>query len=132
MLTYETNKRLYWILGVTGTVLVFAGLLLELFTNAIDDWARVMMIAGIPIAAIGEYFNSLTMEEDENGGCSWFLLLLISILWIFNIDQFTTPIIACLVISGILLIVAFVLTGKRWKKMKAREKERKEKENQES
>jgi hypothetical protein len=110
---------------------MFSGIFLHLFFDIIGDWTRLMMISGVPIAIIGDYFNSLTKDEDENGGCSWFIMLLVIILWMFEIEHFTPKIIAGLVICCILGIVAFLLTLKRWKRFKTLEKEQKEKEDQE-
>ena len=131
MLTEKTNKRLYWILLITGLAFVIGGIFPPLFFEGFEDLSWIITITGIPIAAIGDYFNSLTKDEDRDGGLSWGILLL-AFLWMFkNIEHFTTPIIVGLVICGILVIVAFILTLKRWRRSRALEKERKEKEDQE-
>lgn len=133
MLTDKTNKTLYRVLTAIGVILLFGGILDLIPDNIVpqNDWFRVCMIYGISLATIGDYFKSLTLEEDENGGCAWFCFCGVALLWIDRINHYTTPIIIGIVFGCILLIIALILTGMRFRRIKAREKEQ-EKEQKES
>jgi hypothetical protein len=134
MLTEKTNKTLYRVLTAIGVLIFFGGTILDFFPDSIvpqNDWFRVCMMYGISLTIIGDYFKSLTLEEDETGGCGWFCFGVLVLLWIDRINHFTTPIIAGIVFGCILLIIAFILNGKRFRRVKAREKEQK-KEQEES
>lgn len=135
MLSEKTNKTLYRVLTAIGVILLFGGMILDLITwlreGQQNDWFRVCMMYGISLATIGDYFKSLTLEEDENGGCGWFCFCGVALLWIDRINHFTTPIIIGIVFGCILLIIALILTGMRFRRIKAREKEQK-KEQEES
>ncbi len=133
MLTEKTNKTLYRVLGTISVILMFGGMILEFIPDSIlpqNDWYNVCVMYGISLAIIGDYFNSLTLEEDENGGCSWFALCLMAFFFTGHIKHFTTPIIAGIVIGCILLIIAFILNVMRWLKARAKKKEQEESENQ--
>ncbi|MBR5170654.1 MAG: hypothetical protein IKW85_08810 [Muribaculaceae bacterium] len=134
MLTEKTNKTLYRVLITIGVILLLGGMILDFLPDNIvpqNDWYRVLMMCGIPLAIIGDYFKSLTLEEDENGGCGWFGIGMLTLFWIDRINHFTAPIIAGTVFGSILLIIAFILNGKRWRRVKAKEKEE-QKEQEES
>ena len=134
MFTEKTNKTLYRVLTAIGVILLFGGMILDFLSDNIipqKDWLRLCMMYGVSLAIIGDYFNSLTLEEDENGGCGWFLLGLVAFLWIARIKDYTVPVIAGIVFGCILLIIALTLNGMRWRRLKAREKEQK-KEHEES
>ena len=133
MLTEKTNKTLYRVLATISVILMFGGMILEFIPDSIlpqNDWYNVCVMYGISLAIIGDYFNSLTLEEDENGGCSWFALCLMAFFMTGHIKHFTTPIIAGIVIGCILLIIAFILNVMRWLKARAKKKEQEESENQ--
>ena len=126
VLTEKTNIALYRVLTTIGVILLFGGMILDFFPDNIvpqNDWYRVSMMYGISLAVIGDYFNSLTLEKDENSGCSWFCHCLMALFWIDNIEHFTTPIIAGIVLGCILLIIAFILNVMRWRRARAKEKE---------
>ncbi len=126
MLTEKTNKILYRVLATIGVIILFGGMILDFLPDNIvpqNDWYRVCLMYGISLAAIGDYFKSLTLEEDENGGCGWFALCLTAIFWIDRIQHFTVPIIVGIVFGCILLIIAFILNCKRWRRAKAKQKE---------
>ena len=133
MLTEKTNKILYSVLIPIGMILMFGGFILDIFPDNIipqNDWFTVCMMYGIPLVIIGDYLMSLKSENDENGGCSWFCLGIMAFFWTDRIKHFTAPIIAAVVFGYILLIIAFILNTKRWRRSKAKEKEQEESENQ--
>lgn len=133
MLTDKTKKILYRVMITIGMILLFGGLILEILPDNIvpeNDWTRVFMMYGISLVIIGDYFISLELEEDENGGCSYFCLGLLPILWLDRINHFTAPIIAGIVFGYLLLITALILNYKRWRRAKAKEKEQEDSENQ--
>lgn len=134
MLSEKTNKTLYRVVTAIGVILLFGGIILDLIPDSIvpqNDWYTVCMMHGISLVIIGEYFNSLKLEEDKNGGCSEFCYGLIALFLINNIKHFTTPIIAGIVFGCILLMIAFILTGKRWQRARAKKKEQSESEKNE-
>lgn len=124
-MTDKTKTILGLILGVIGLVLLFGGLICDILVSKgpLNDWASVAMIVGWPTVALAEYCRPLTSRKDmEQEGCSLVYLLLgmisLSIVNVFQIEHFTTPIVIILIIATILMIPACVLSYKKWQMVK--------------
>ena len=133
MLTEKTKKTLSLTLIIIGMILLFGALICVLISDWSDalpknDLYRTTMLLGWGIGWLGSYFQPLAIKELENGpGCfltiNIFLLILLPLGWIYDIEHFTTPVVIILAISAVLFIVDFVLIYKKYRQIKALTKE---------
>ena len=124
-MTDKTKTTLSLILGVIGLTLLFGGLICEIVISKgpLNDWANVAMIVGWPSIAFAEYFRPLASRKDmEEVGSSLFFLVVgmitLSIVDVFQIEHFTTPIIIILIIAAILMIPACWLSYMKWRRVR--------------
>ena len=128
MTTEKTNKALFLTLAVIGLVMLFGGFALEVLSDWFDalpesNWFRIVEYGGLAITCIASYFEAMSNPLDTRGGYFWFFFLMFAVLKIINVKDYTAPQIIALGVVCMLIILAFILNSKRWRKAKAREQE---------
>lgn len=129
MMTEKTKKILYVTLFTVGLVLLFGAFICVLITEWSDalpksDLYRTTMFLGWGICWLGYFFQPISAKELENGpGCFLILNVLLFIIfpigWVFDIENFTTPVVIMLAICAVLYIVDFFLFHKKYQQFKA-------------
>ena len=128
MMTDKTKKTLYWTISGIGFLVFVVCMACYIITDWSDvlpksDWYHTIGILAWPICWLGVYFEPINEKQLENRGCLFvsyiFLILLMPLGWWFRIEHFTAPIIAALVIAGLLTILDIILFYKKSKLLKA-------------
>ena len=111
-----TKKNIkYWfeVIGAIGGIIVIPFFACHIITDWTDwlpqsNWYILGMLLGWSLILLSDAVKSYD-QESPNGFLLWFLLLFFTIHEMLKIDHFTTPMIAVIAISAVLMLSAIVL-----------------------